>query len=362
MAIKSIGIDIREANGLGAGKGRYAEEITHALIKNAPNIKFFLFTKEPNPRFENTDNVHQVVISGSGPLWHLNLRRYLRHHPVNVFLATTSYLYPAISPRTQKVASVVHDLIAFKYAKYNHWFATLVERLSLSRALKRSDLIVTVSRHTWRDLELIKPEAQNKPHVVVTPAIGPEVTRTDEQRLELPKRFILAVGTLQPRKNIEGVIKAFEHVAERHNDLELVIAGGKGWKSSAIFKSIPGWLQERIRFLGYVRYDQLIELYSRAQMLVFPSHYEGFGIPPLEAMACGCPVITSNVSSLPEVVEDAAILVDPEDSDQIAESIKTLLDPTPQRIAKERGLKQAAKFSWDESAQTLLRALNQGLK
>jgi glycosyltransferase involved in cell wall biosynthesis len=267
-----------------------------------------------------------------------------------------------MAPRSQEIALVVHDFIAFKYAKHNHWFATLVERLSLGRALERSGLVVTVSSHTWRDLELIKPEYQTKPHVVVTPAIGPEVQYTNETRMDLPKRFLLAVGTLQPRKNIEGVIKAFEQVAERHKDLELVIAGGRGWKSSQIFKAIPAWLRERIHFLGYVRYDQLMELYSRALMLVFPSHYEGFGIPPLEAMACGCPVIVSNVSSLPEVVEDAAILVDPENTDEIAEAIKNLMDPTPQGIAKERGFKQATKFSWDASAQTLLLALNKTLK
>ena len=357
MAIKSIAIDIREANGLGAGKGRYAEEITQALIRQAPDVEFFLFTKEANPRFENTEHVHQIVIKGKGIAWHFNLKRFLKQHPVDVFLATTSFIYPAIAPKNQKIVTVVHDLIAFHHPDHHHWFPTLVEKLTLGRAMAHSDLIVTVSNHTWRDLALLKPEFQEKAHVVIYPAVGPKVQRTNDKRMDLPDRFLLAVGTLQPRKNIQGVIKAFEQIAEAKPQLHLCIAGGSGWKSSAIFEVIPEWLKERIHFLGYVHHDELMELYSRAQLLVFPSFYEGFGIPPLEAMACGCPVITSDVSSLPEVVGDAALMIDPNNTEEIANTIKYLLGPQVSAIAVERGYAQAKQFSWDESARKLLTAM-----
>lgn len=357
MAIKSIGIDIREANGLGAGKGRYTEEIVRALIRQAPEIKFFLFTKTPNPRFENSDHVHQVLVSGRSLAWHLKLRRYLKHHPVDLFLAPTSYIYPALAPKNQKIATVVHDLIAFLHSKDHHWFPTLVEKLTLKPALRHSELIITVSHNTWKDLIQVNPESASKPHVVVTPAIGPELHAVSEARMELPDRFLLAVGTLQPRKNIQGVLKAFARVAASQPDLHLCIAGGDGWKTSTIFQAVPAELQNRIHFLGYVHEHELLELYSRTQMLIFPSFYEGFGMPPLEAMACGCPVIVSNVSSLPEVVGEAALQVDPHDEAALVEGITTLLDPAVQMIAKERGLSQAAQFSWDQSAQTLLRAL-----
>lgn len=357
MAMKSIGIDIREANGFGAGKGRYAEEITQALIRQAPDVEFFLFTKEPNPRFKNSKNVHQVVIHGRSILWHLHLRRYLNHHPVDVFIAPTSYIYPAIAPRSQKIVTVVHDLIAFLHSKDHHWFPTLVERLTLKPAMKKTKLIVTVSNHTWRDLELQLPDVQNTAHLVVTPAIGENVHYVEDHRMQLPERFLLAVGTLLPRKNIQGVIKAFEQIAESKPKLNLVIAGGKGWKTSEIYKSIPAWLENRIHFLGYVPHHELMELYSRAQMLVFPSFYEGFGIPPLEAMACGCPVITSNVSSLPEAVGDAGVLIDPESTEELAEAILEMLGPQRQSLAKERAYKHVQSFSWDKSASLLLEQL-----
>jgi glycosyltransferase involved in cell wall biosynthesis len=357
MAIKSIGIDIREANGKGAGKGKYTEEITRALIRQSPDTEFFLFTKEPNPSFESSDNVHQVVIKGKGLRWHFNLKRFLKQHPVDVFLSTTSYIYPAIAPSSQKVVTVVHDLISFLHPEHHHWFPTWVEKLTLSRAVRNSDLIVTVSNHTWRDLELLKPEVQDRPHIVVYPAIGPELQHSDEKRMDLPERFILAVGTLQPRKNIQGVIKAFELVAESKPNLHLCIAGGKGWKTSTIFEAMPEWLKERIHFLGYVHHDELIELYSRAQALVFPSFYEGFGMPPLEAMACGCPVIASSVSSLPEAVGDAALMVDPNNIEEIANTIQHILGPKVRGIAIERGFKHAKEFSWDESAKKLLAKL-----
>ncbi|MFT7183994.1 MAG: glycosyltransferase involved in cell wall biosynthesis [Oceanicoccus sp.] len=359
MANKTIGIDIREANGEGAGKGIYTEEITHALIRQAPNLKFFLFTKEANSRFENTENVQQVVINGKGLAWHFKLKQFLNQHPVDLFLATTSYIYPAIAPKDQKIAMVVHDLIAFRHPEHNHWFSTMLEKFTLGRALKNTNLVVTVSSHTWRDLVLFKPEAQKIPRVVAYPAVNKDIRSTSQRRMDLPDRFLLAVGTLQPRKNIQGVIKAFEKVAEAKPQLHLCIAGGKGWKSSAIFEAIPEWLKERIHFLGYVRHDELIELYSRAQMLVFPSFYEGFGIPPLEAMACGCPVITSDLSSLPEVVGSAALMVNPDDTDEIADAINQLLGPQMQSVAQERGLKQVSEFSWDESASGIL---NQVLK
>lgn len=349
-----MGIDIREAHGQGAGKGRYAEEITKALIRQAPDLQFFLFTKVPNPRFENSERVKQVVIGGKGPLWHLNLRRYLKHHPVDFFLAPTSFIYPAIAPREQKLAVVVHDLIAFLHSKDHHWFPTLVERLTLKRALKRAEWVVTVSDNTWKDLKQVYPWAAEKAQLTLPPGLSAEMHKVSERHLNLPEPYLLAVGTLSPRKNVQGVIQAFEKLAPDSPSLNLCIAGGEGWKHSELMKRIPPALQSRIHFLGYVSNPDLVELYSRAHVLVFPSFYEGFGIPALEAMACECPVVTSSVSSLPEVVEEAGWTVDPADTEALVAAIKESFIPMRREEAIQKGKVQASLFSWDRSAAELL--------
>lgn len=354
----TIGIDIRDAREEGAGKARYALELTRALLSVAPNdLQFFLFTNKPNPLFPSSERVHQVHISGRGPLWHLQLRRYLLRQPVDFFLAPTSYIYPAIAPKTQKLAIVVHDLIAFLHSKTHAHFPTLVERFTIRKAIKNSRFLICVSRHTAKDLATLYPEAHKKSVVIASPAVSKEVHRVMSEKLDLPAHFLLGVGTLNPRKNFQALFEAFEQLAEQHKNLHIVIAGGTGWRTSTIFKSVPADLKHRIHFLGHVTAAQLNELYSRAEMLVFPSLYEGFGIPPLEAMACACPVVCSNATSLPEVVGDAALLVDLHSKNTLTEAITEMLTPTVRELYIKKGLKHVLEFSWEESARRILAQL-----
>ena len=193
--------------------------------------------------------------------------------------------------------------------------------------------------------------------LIASPAVSPEVHKVDSEKMDLPKHFLLGVGTLSPRKNFKLLFEAFTLIANENPHLHVVIAGGTGWQTSQIYKAVPAALKDRIHFLGYVSVDQLNELYSRAEMLVFPSIYEGFGIPPLEAMACCCPVITSNAASLPEVVDDAALQIDPQNPQALAEAITQLLDPQTAMLYQKRGLLRARHFSWRSSAQLILEQL-----
>lgn len=352
MATKSIGIDIRESAGEPTGKGRYTEEITRAMIKAAPDTKFYLFNSELNPKFPSQ---MQVTLPVHGLKWHFALRRHLIKNPVDFYFSTTSFIYPAIAPRTQKLGIVVHDLIAFLYPKNHHWFPILVEKLTLGLAIKKTAFITTISQSTWNDLTRIKPIASTKKAIFASPAVSENFTRTENKTLLLPEKFILAVGTLEPRKNLPSLIKAFENLITKYSDLHLCIAGGVGWKTAGIKKTIPENLTSRVHFLGYVDYSQLPELYSRATIFAYPSLYEGFGIPPLEAMACGTPVLTSNISSLPEVVGDAAYLVNPTNISEIEAGIEELLkNPEPYR---SKGLEHAKLFSWEKSAKEILNAI-----
>ncbi len=361
MANKTIGIDIREASEKGAGKGRYTLNLVKALITSAPEQDFVLFTKTPNRHFPTTQHVKQLCIKGKGPLWHWNLRKHLLKAPVEWFLAPTSSIYPALAPKTQKVALVIHDLITFLHSKSHPWFPTLVERLTLPPALKKASLLLPVSENTLRDLHKFFPFTKKKASVVASPAVPEDILAVDTQKLDLPKKYILSVGTLLPRKNIPVLFKALELLADKHHDLHLVVVGGRAAKSAstlAAVQALPKNLQERIHFLGSVTGPQLCELYSRALVFAFPSLYEGFGIPPLEAMACGCPVIASTSSSIPEAVGDAALLASPHKPQDWAEAVEHMMDPLVANRYQQKGILQAQKFSWKKTAEKILGQIN----
>lgn len=347
MATKSIAIDIREAATQGAGKSVYTKEITKALLKQHKNLR--LYTQKLNPDFPKK---LQVVIKAKGLAWHFAVLRHLKQNPVDHYFSPTSFIVPALAPRRLKTSIVVHDMIAFLYPDH-HWFPTLVEKLTLTRALKRCQFIVTISKSTLKDLHQLKPLSKKKPHVFAPPAIAKNFEPVKTRSLKLPKDYLLSLGTLQPRKNVETSIRAFTALAPSYPDLHLVIVGGKGWKTQSIFDEIPKDLKKRIHFPGYLPHQKLPELYSRAKAFLFPSLYEGFGIPPLEAMACACPVITSSNSSLPEVVGKAALLLkDPTDEQELATlTQKALKTPTP---LIKKGLARAKHFSWEQSAREIL--------
>jgi len=357
MTTKIVAIDARAALSPNAGKGRYTLEIIKALLKENKNVDFVLFTdKEPLFKDNANPRVRQVILRGKSIFWHINLYFYLRSHPVTFFLAPTSYIYPALAPASQKVAIVVHDLITFLHPKGHPFFPTLVEHLTLPRALKKAAAIFCVSENTKKDLIRLfpsaTPQSAKKKIAIAYPAVSEEFHAVPTHKMSLPDDFILAVGTL-PRKNVDTLIEAFLSVdlSTQVSTLHLCIVG------DLPTHAVPGHATSRhgnIHFLGQVTATELRELYSRARMMVFPSLYEGFGMPPLEAMACGCPVIVSSTSSLPEVVGDAAIKVDPRNSAQIAAAIKELLDPRMRKLSQAQGLLQAKKFSWEKSAKTIL--------
>ncbi|KKU88581.1 MAG: Glycosyl transferase group 1 [Candidatus Gottesmanbacteria bacterium GW2011_GWA2_47_9] len=189
------------------------------------------------------------------------------------------------------------------------------------------------------------------------------------QKYVLPSRYILSVGTLQPRKNYGRLIEAFSMLirtvlskGQSLNDLQLVIVGKKGWLYEEILKAPEQFgVSDRVKFLEFVPDEDLQVLYEKAAAFALPSLYEGFGLPVLEAMARGCPVVVSNVSSLPEIAGDAGIYIDPEDVTSIAKGLETALEETKEERKRrvEAGLHQAAKFTWEKAAQQTLAILEE---
>ncbi|MBA4336489.1 hypothetical protein C0416_01810 [bacterium] len=363
-----IGIDIRETVNEKTGKGYYAFHLTKALLAIDTENEYFLYCDKEPADFGNHSNFEIKIIKSKGLFWHKKVLSDLYKEKIGVFLAPTSYIIPALhNPKKLKVLMTVHDLIAFLYPENHNKKAVLIEKLTLGVALKKVKKVLSVSENTKKDLIKkfgIKESLIDIIHNSASDSYG--VIEEDQcealrEEKNLPKEFIFSVGTIEPRKNYTTLIEAYSKIKAHHPNVKLVIAGKKGWKSENVFKKISELdLKEDVIFLGYVTEEELAKIYNLATIFAYPSIYEGFGIPPLEAMKCGCPVITSNISSLPEVVNDAAILVDPVSVEDLKNALHQLLsDPAMQENLKEKGFAQCDKFSWEISARKLLAIINQ---
>ncbi|MCA9374098.1 glycosyltransferase family 4 protein [Candidatus Peregrinibacteria bacterium] len=362
-----IAIDIRDAGRARAGKGWYTYNIITELLKLDTRNEYILYSNTKKNPFKGSKNAEIRCIEEKMPKWHFKVIQDLKKNPVDLFFAPTSFIIPAFAPRSLRVIITVHDLVAFLFPGTHSVKATLIERLTLKKALKKAEKVFVVSENTKKDLldKFDYPSSE----IIETPCAPADFYReavSDEELLKfkeqkkLPDNFILAVGTLEPRKNFATLIKGFVTFKKRHPDFKLVIVGKQGWKFKQIEESLEKYnMKEEVIFPGYIEGESLHKMYKLARAFVFPSLYEGFGIPPLEAMASGCPVVSSNVASLPEVVGDAGLLIDPKNSYKMAEAVADLIDHDNVRIMMiERGLRQAEKFTWQKTAQIALETFN----
>lgn len=281
--------------------------------------------------------------------------------PVDVFHSPNYRVLPV--GRTPLVVTV-HDLTVLKFPHY-HPMLRVIEMSASLRRLDKANAVVADSESTRRDILELLEVAPEKVHVVhlgynaalFHPHIPGDAIAEIRQRHDILRPYILHVGALEPRKNLTRLIQAFALLRARgYKDHSLVLVGQKGWLYDDIFAEVRRQrLDGAVRFLGHVPDQDLPALYAGAEVFVYPSLYEGFGFPPLEAMACGTPVVTSRVSSLPEVVGDAAQLVNPYEVEEITAAIERLMgDAALRGELVSKGLKQAARFSWRKAAaQTL---------
>ena len=233
----------------------------------------------------------------------------------------------------------------------------------IDQAVRSCDHIIAVSESTKRDLIRLTGAVESKitvvyeaAHPIFRPLQDGENAEL-QARLGIPQDFILFVSTIEPRKNVPTLLKAYRKLLDEYRpDIHLVLAGEKGWLSDAVTTLVRELrLEPYVHFLGKVMPDDLLGLYNAAQMLVHPAFYEGFGLPPLEAMACGTPVVVSNTSALPEIVGDAALLVEPTDTDCLTVSMWRLLsDAELRQQLIDKGLKRARLFSWRKAAEETL--------
>ena len=382
-----LGIDIRTLmDGRYSGVPQYSFNLIKELVrinqeKETPyNLKFFY-----NSGRDVSEKLPEFLFAGGevrrtrfpNKIFNYGMQKFLGRPKIDKLLGVDVFLMPhfnftELSPGCKKILTV-HDLSFLRDPRFfslrkNVWH----KLLNAKRIIREADHIITVSKNTKQDIIDICNKKSDRITVAYS-GVDQEFRPLDKdsgldnikEKYKLPPNFILYLGTLEPRKNVEGIIRAFDIYARkyRQSDLQLVIAGMKGWKSGPI---LDAWKKsqnkQRIKFLGYVPNQDKVYLYNLASIFIFPSFYEGFGLPPLEAMACQTPVITSFSSSLPEVVGDSALLVDPYNIGDIFEAIKQIIedDKLRENLAK-KGLERSKRFRWQNVAQKYLQIIN-GIK
>lgn len=365
-----IGIDYTAAVRQGAGIGRYTRELVRALAELDQSHDYVLLAAAGGVPLADTGwplnfQTRSLPLSDRALaiLWHrlqLPLWVELAIGPVDIFHSPDFVLPPVRRART---LVTVHDLSFMRYPECADANLRAYLNKVVPRSVRRADLVLADSQSTKDDLvelldvepvriEVVYPGVEERFHPVEDQTILEEA----RERYNLPPRFILGLGTLQPRKNFTRLIEAFADLRFEICDLHLVIAGGKGWLYEEIFAVVERLgLAEQVVFPGFVADEHLPALYNLADLFVFPSLYEGFGLPPLEALACGTPVITSDASSLPEVVGEAGLMVEATDVEGLAEAMQRVVEDNALREGMiARGLEQARKFTWQKAASRLL--------
>jgi glycosyltransferase involved in cell wall biosynthesis len=350
----TIGIDARAATEVPAGRGRVVRELLRALAARDDTHRYMLYARR---RWEEQldDRFRWALCDAADPVWHARVGR-AANRDVDVFLATNSYLSPLLTDVPSIL--IVYDLAALDPSTSPNRRSALVERLTIGASVRRSAGLVCISRATEEALLARVPSAAARTRVARLAASHVTEELDEEDRQALPaKGFVLAVGTLEPRKNLPRLVKAYARMPEPLQTAHpLVIVGGAGWRTGETLAALSS-LGKRCQMLGHVSDAQLAELYRRCAVFCYPSLSEGFGLPVLEAMAAGAPVLTSSASSLPEVGGDAVAYADPLDVVAIAQELRSLLeDPVRRQELAKAGPVRAAQFSWERFAGQVLAA------
>jgi glycosyltransferase involved in cell wall biosynthesis len=356
----TIALDARMAAEVPAGRGRYVRELIRHLPEQLGEHRLHLYARRRWEEVPDSEQVSWRIVSGSDLRWPLQAGWAMRG-ACDVALASSSYLLCAAAPAP--VHSMVWDLAPF-HRELRSPRASVLERVTLPLAVRRCASLVAISAATRDELAGRYP-ATAALTAIAHPAAGGEFTAEraegDERALarhEVRRPYVLATGTLEPRKNLPRLISAFASLPEQlRAGRQLVLAGAPGWETADTFAHLRAHAG-LVRTLGYVPDEDLPALYRGADVFCYPSLYEGFGIPVLEALRCGTPVLTSNRSSMPEVAGDAARFVDPDDVADIASGLAELLGDAAlrERLARE-GLLRAQRFTWENTARAVLQAL-----
>lgn len=358
IAINAVIMDKRKA-----GIGNYAFHLLReiSMLSHGLNIDIYI-QQHMKPYFRDNDSMRFIPCpdfkSSRDRIFYemFSLPQYYRENRYSL-IHFVDYLSPIVPLKAKKVVTI-HDLSYFVFPEFFTTGSRLMKQLLTGPGVRSAARVICVSDHTKRDVERLYQEHEKLRviHLGVESGVFPRDEDREKEVLNkygISGRYIMSAGTLEPRKNIAALVRAFRTAVEEADiPHSLVLCGKPGWKYDEIYKEINNsGLKSRIIVTGYVQEDELSVLFYNADAFIYPSLYEGFGLPPLEAMACGVPVICSSAASLPEVVGNAALTFAPKNEEMLASHIIHLIgDPDLQKELKQRGCIQASKFTWQETA------------
>jgi len=368
--LSKIAIDYTPAYEQGGGIGRYVRELVAALSLQDTETAYRLFVAgaspaqlPPSPGVNFSWRPTRITPRWFARIW----QRARLPLPVETFTGAvnlyhaTDFVLPPTLPKTRTLLTV-HDLSFVRVPEAASPSLKAYLDVVVPRSVHRADLVLADSQATKDDLIELYQVSPGKIIVLlsgVDPRFRPisgEALRHVREKYDLGDApYVLSVGTVQPRKNYVRLIQAISQLRRQGHELHLVIAGGKGWLEDPIYAAVASEKMESyVHLIGFADEADLPALYSAAACFAFPSLYEGFGLPILEAMGCGTPVVTSDKSSLPEVAGDAALIIDPYSVDQLADSLRQLIDDSTLRQAFiAKGHQRAESFTWEKSARQL---------
>lgn len=347
------------------GIGRYAIELLRALAALPHGPEVVLLTTEREDQYGLWTLFEHHALPGCRLLpalmsiGNILISQAAQHYRLDIIHDPNGIAPFLWSDHGARRIVTIHDAFAFVVPQAHNRLDNWRYRFMLPYALRRADAVFTISERSRQDIKQYLAVPNAKLHIITygiqssfKPVTDADVRRSTLSRYGIKQPYLLYVGGINARKNIARLFEAFARVHECHPELTLVIGGQKQWQTDEIYTTFRYLnLDNEVHFTGYVEHSDLPALYSAAEAFVFPSLYEGFGLPPLEAMACGTPVVTSNISSLPEVVGDAALTVDPYDVGALARAIeRTLTDEALRKDLRRRGPARSAQFTWEQTA------------
>ena len=364
-----IGIDARPLSKQRTGVGNYVKGLVEMFPQVAPQHEYFLYSNRnitvPFPDRALQHRVDAAFRWCPGSFWILGRgAHFAKRDSLNVYWATDPILPPGIPTGVLKVVTV-YDMVWLRFPETSTRYNNFVQTLCARKAIAGADFVVTISRSTQEELTRLLDVRSEKIKLVYPgvaeqyrPLVHAEAAEYISRKYEVPARYLATVGIVHPRKNHQYLVEVLRILKNNGQlDCPLLVAGPIGWKNSPLFREIQtaGLTENDIRFLGFIPDTDMPSFYAGAQAFLFPTLYEGFGLPPVEAMACGTPVIASDSPCMPEVLGDAAILEPLVSHERFAAAIhRVLKDEHLRQTLRANGIQRAQRFRYETSVKQLL--------